>query len=295
MIAVREGGVLLVDKPVGPTSHDIVGRARKALGTRKIGHTGTLDPFASGLLALCVDAATRLAEYLTGMDKVYEAVAVLGVGTDTLDREGAVLETDEAWKNLGQDEIEAALGGLRGDVLQVPPQFSAKKIGGEAMYRKARRGETVELEPVPVRIGRLELLELELPRVRLLVECSSGTYVRGVARDLGAALGTAAHLDELRRTAVGGFSVDRAVPADSLDDPEAVSRAWLTPAEALAHLPRIRVNEELALRLARGQSVEATGSTPEGVPVAVELDGALAAVGERQGGLLKPRKVFLRV
>ncbi|NIP58321.1 MAG: tRNA pseudouridine(55) synthase TruB, partial [Gemmatimonadetes bacterium] len=200
-------GVLPVDKPVGPTSHDVVARARRALDTGRIGHTGTLDPFASGLLLLCVGPATRLSEYLTALEKSYVAVARLGVGTDTLDPEGAVVERSDSWSELDRARIEEASASFLGRREQVPPQFSAKKVGGEAMYARARRGERVELSPIPVEIHELELLGVDLPDVRLRIRCSSGTYVRALARDLGAALGEPAHLAELRRTAVGSFRV----------------------------------------------------------------------------------------
>ncbi|MFW6206816.1 MAG: tRNA pseudouridine(55) synthase TruB, partial [Gemmatimonadota bacterium] len=222
---------------MGPTSHAIVARARRALGTRKIGHSGTLDPFASGLLLLCVDAATRLSEYLTGLDKSYRTTMRLGQRTDTLDPEGEIVEEDEAWKALDAKRVQETLAGFVGEIQQVPPQYSAKKIGGEAMHRKARRGERVELEPVTRRIEAMELLEVDLPRVRFRIRCSSGTYVRALARDLGKALGSCAHLLELRRTGIGGFRVEDAVSLDDLDDPESVRRSWISPRDALAHLP----------------------------------------------------------
>lgn len=295
MMDVRPGEVLLVDKPAGPTSHDVVARVRRILGERKVGHTGTLDPFASGLLVLCVGAATRLAEYLSDLEKTYEAVAVLGERTDTLDPEGEVVERDGAWRRLDRERVETAVGALTEVTEQVPPQFSAKKVGGEAMYRKARRGERVELPPVPVRISDVELLALELPRVRLRMRCSSGTYVRAVARDLAESLGTCGRLEELRRTAIGDFRVSDAVSADRLDDLGPEEGARRCPADALAHLPAVEVTTADARRLAHGQGVEiASDAVPEGVPVAALADGVLVAVAERSGTRLRPRKVFVR-
>lgn len=295
MMEVRPGEVLLVDKPAGPTSHDVVARARRILGERKVGHTGTLDPFASGLLVLCVGAATRLAEYLSDLEKTYEAHAVFGERTDTLDPEGEVVERDEAWRRLDRERVETALGALAKVAEQVPPQFSAKKVGGEAMYRKARRGERVDLPAVPVRISDLELLDLDLPRVRFRMRCSSGTYVRAVARDLAASLGTCGRLEELRRTAIGDFRVSDAVPADRLDDLERKEGARRSPADALAHLPMLDVPASDARRMAHGQGVEtAPDGVPEGVPVATLADGVLIAVAERSGTRLRPRKVFVR-
>lgn len=292
--------VLPVDKPEGPTSHDVVAQARRALGTRKIGHTGTLDPFASGLLILCVGRATRLAEYLTGLPKSYVAEARLGVETDTLDREGRVVAETDGWERLTREEIESAATTLVGEIEQVPPQFSAKKVGGEAMHRRARRGETVELAPAPVTIYDLEVDEVDLPRVTFRVRCSSGTYVRALARDLGAGLGVGAHLTALRRTAVGGLEVERAVSLDALDDAEAVEAARLSPVDALAHLSRIEVDAGAARRIRHGQRIRhAQESHVEHVeddgdlqPVLVTRGGELVAVADIEGGVLKPRKVF---
>lgn len=290
-----DGGVLPVDKPSGPTSHDVVARARRALGIRKIGHTGTLDPFASGLLILCVGPATRLSEYLTGLDKSYVATVRLGTSTDTGDPEGAVTAEDAAWRGLGRADVEAGLAGLRGRILQVPPSYSAKKVEGERAYRRARRGESVELEPVEVEIHALDLLELHPPNVVIRLRCSSGTYVRAVGRDLGERLGTAAHLTALRRTRVGTFSVDEALPLDALADPGAVEDAWITPARAVAHLPSVEVDDEEAIRLAHGQVIRVPGGVDTGPrePVAVVRGGDLVAVAARDGDRLRPRKVFV--
>jgi tRNA pseudouridine55 synthase len=315
--------VLPVDKPEGPTSHDVVARARRALGTRKIGHTGTLDPFASGLLVLCVGRATRLAEYLTGLPKSYMAEARLGVETDTLDREGRVVAETDGWEVLGWEEIESAAVGLVGEIEQVPPQFSAKKVGGEAMHRKARRGEVVQLAPVPVTIDALEIEGVDLPTVTFAVRCSSGTYVRALARDLGERLGVGAHLTGLRRTSVGDHDLGRAVSLDDLDVPGIVERARMSPVEALGHLPRIGVDAEAARRIRHGQRIrvdelpsgvasgvlgpaagpvnpfaERVGAGPGSVdaaavePVVVTCGPDLVAVARLAAGVLEPRKVF---
>ncbi len=284
--------VVPVDKPVGPTSHDVVSAARRAFGERRIGHTGTLDPFASGLLLICVGKATRLAEYLTDLPKSYEAVARLGITTATEDLEGEVLEERGGWEALGEPEIGAGMEALRGDILQVPPQFSAKKVEGVRMHERARRGERVELEARPVTVHEIELLDVDLPFVRFFTRCSSGTYVRSLARDLGEALGVGAHLTELRRTAIGGFGVDAAVTVADLDDPAAVRAAAIEPVSALGHLPSISVGSDAVGRLAHGQWVDAAVSDEAG-PVAVASDGVLVAVGEVRSGKLRPRKVFV--
>jgi tRNA pseudouridine55 synthase len=287
-------GVLPVDKPVGPTSHDVVAAARRALRERRIGHTGTLDPFASGLLLLCVGSATRLAEYLTDLPKSYRAVARLGASTETDDHTGAVVATSEEWRTLSPERVREALSRMEGPLLQVPPAYSAKKVAGERMYDRARRGEAVELAPVPVHIYRIEVLSIDLPEVEFEVECSSGTYIRAIARDLGEALGVGGHLAALRRTRIGVHDVSRAVPLAALGEPEAVAAAWIPPAEALAQLPRVEVAEEAAAAIAHGKAVPAPAGGGEGAVVAVTAGGELLAVAEARGGLLHPRKVFPR-
>ena len=290
----RGGGVVPMDKPHGPTSHDIVAAARRALGTRRIGHTGTLDPLATGLLLLCVGQATRLVEFLTVLPKSYRARARLGVRTATDDSEGQVETVSEAWRALTREHAERALAAFRGSILQIPPRFSAKKVGGEAAHYRARRGEPVALAPTAVEVRRLELVGWEPPEMELDVLCSSGTYVRALARDLGEALGTGAHLVRLRRTAVGPFTVATALAVADLANRDAVRQAWLTPAAALAHLPCVVVGAEEAERLARGQAVTAprTADALESGPLAVLRDRELIAVAERRGDRLSPRKVF---
>lgn len=283
--------ILPVIKPEGPTSHDVVRAVRRELGCRRVGHTGTLDPFASGLLLMCVGRATRLAEYLSALDKTYEAVARLGQATDTLDLEGQVVEERRGWEDLDRGRIEEALLAQRGEVKQVPPAFSAKKVRGEAAHRRVRRGEEVRLEPVAVTIGALELTSLELPLVGLRVTCSSGTYVRALARDIGEALGVGAHLVRLRRTAIGPFGLDAALTLDHLSDARAVAEAAIAPLSALGHLPKVVLGDREADRLVTGQTVRVVDDGHRGL-VAVAHRGSLLAVGESAGGLLRPRKVF---
>jgi tRNA pseudouridine55 synthase len=280
-----------VDKPVGPTSHDVVGHARRALGIRRIGHTGTLDPFASGLLLLCVGPATRIAEYLSGLDKEYVATARLGETTTTDDLEGEVVARDAGWSDLSEPDIAEALRGFLGELAQVPPQYSAKKVAGEAMHRRARRGEHVELEASRVTVHELELLAVELPSIRFRLRCSSGTYVRAIARDLGEALGVGGHLTALRRTAIARFEVADAIPMAALADPDEVARVARSPLDALSHLPGWSADAEAARRITHGQSVPWSGPEVEG-PIAVAAEGELLAVGHAVDGLLKPSKVF---
>ena len=294
MVMARDAivGVLPVDKPEGPTSHDVVAVARRALNTRRIGHTGTLDPFASGLLLLCVGWATRIAEYLSGLPKTYVAVARLGVTTDTADRTGTVTGTSERWRELDRDEIVRAFRSQVGSFLQVPPQYSAKKVGGVPMYRRVRRGEEVEAKPVRVTIEEIEVLDVEPPDVRFRVRCSAGTYVRAIARDVGEALGTGAHLTALRRTRIGPHDVENALSIRELHDPVARQRAMLSPAEALAYLPAVDVGAREAAQVLQGRRLPVLPGTPPAGPVRVLHAGRLVAIAEADHGGLRPRKVF---
>jgi len=227
--------------------------------------------------------------YLVGADKAYEAEAILGVGTDTLDREGTPVSEDQAWSDLTRTDVVSALAGFQGEIQQTPPAFSAKKVGGEAAHRKARRGEVVTLDPVSVTIHEIEALEVDLPRVRFRTRVSSGTYIRALARDLGAALGTTAHLSHLRRTAVGPWSVREALSGDPRESgvpPE----AWIPPLDALVDWPRFALDEAAALRLAQGQRIRLEGM--EDGPVAAHWHGSLLAICDVEEGVLRPRRVF---
>jgi tRNA pseudouridine55 synthase len=283
-------GVLPVDKPDGPSSHDVVAAARRALGLRRIGHTGTLDPFASGLLLLCLGPATRLAEYITGLDKTYRATARLGVATDTLDRTGAVVSENGDWEALSESRIRAAFEGQAGTRLQTPPAYSAKKIGGRKAYELARAGEAVTPDPVEVTIHSLEVTAMDGPEIRFEMRASSGTYVRAVARDAGEALGVGAHLTTLRRTAIGPHTVEAALDLADLDDPDAVARALLPPREAVGHLPAVAVDADQRRRIGHGQRLSADGG-PTGV-VALVHGEELVAMAESDGRTIRPRKVF---
>ena len=292
MTADSSAGVLPVDKPEGPTSHDVVAMARRALKVRRIGHTGTLDPFASGLLLLCIGWATRIAEYLTGLPKTYVAVARLGVTTDTGDPTGTVTGESERWRELDADTIARAFRDQVGTFLQRPPRYSAKKVKGVPLHRLARRGEAAEAPPAEVTVYELDILELDPPHVRFRVRCSAGTYVRAIARDAGEALGTGAHLVSLRRTAIGPHDVDAALPLSELTDPAARARALLTPAAALQHLPGVDVDEAALRALGTGRAIPAPPGAPGAGPVRVLHAGRLVAIAEPADGRLTPRKVF---
>lgn len=290
----RGGGVLLVDKPAGPTSHDVVARVRSLAGIRRVGHAGTLDPFASGLLILLLGKATRLSEYLLGLEKEYVATAELGVETTTHDPEGEVVREDAGWTALTTSTIEDALSSFLGTNLQEPPSYSAKKIRGVAAHRRVRRGEEVEMKPVEVSIHEIRLLELGLPRVQFRLRCSAGTYVRAVARDLGRSLGVGAHLTGLRRTGIGSWSVSNAVALDDLREDQGWGERLLSPARALSHLPAVAVERDQARQIRNGQEISMEGPTiPQGEPIRILLDGELVAVGIAQGSALRPRKVLV--
>lgn len=286
------GAILRVDKPEGPTSHDVVAAARRALDTRRIGHTGTLDPFASGLLLLCIGPATRLSPYLTELKKRYVGVMRLGVATDTDDRTGAVTGSSEEWRRRSEEQVAEALRQQQGEILQVPPAYSAKRVRGERMHRRVRRGETVTLDPVPVVIDRIGIRSLDPPDVEFEVECSTGTYVRAIARDVGEELGTGAHLTRLRRERIGAHDVEDAVSMARLDDEGAVQRASLGPLDGLEHLPRLDVDDDAVAALGQGAPVAAPDDGPEDGAVAVVYGGRLLAVAEIMRGLVQPRKVF---
>ena len=286
--------VLLVDKPAGCTSHDVVALARRSLGARKVGHAGTLDPIATGLLVLGIGRATRLLGYLSGLDKEYEAVARLGVATDTLDRDGAKVAEDAAWTGLADAELRRAAAGMVGAMEQTPPAYSAIKVAGVAAHRRARRGEKVELAPRRVTVREFEVVGFRLPEVRFRVSCSSGTYVRSLAAELGRRLGTNAHLSELRRTRVGSFSVRAAASLQQLRAGTPPERARLRPTAALAHLPSIAVDEREAAMLANGARVPRDAPDCAAAVFSAAAGDRIVAIGAVRGGVLEPRAVFRR-
>jgi len=244
-------GVLVVDKPAGPTSHDVVDRVRQVLGTRRVGHTGTLDPFATGVLPVCVGRATRLARFLAGGEKEYVARVRLGFATTTDDVTGEPLGEPRAVEVSGE-RLAAALSRLVGSFDQVPPTFSARHAGGRRLYELARRGEAAPRPATPVTVYAVELRGREGDTVEIVVRCSPGTYVRALARDLGESLATGAHLAALRRTRSGAFGLGEAVPGDDLG--RAAER--LLPLSALLlDWPAVRVGEEGRLRVRNGREL----------------------------------------
>jgi len=268
-------GVLVVDKPQGPTSHDIVDRARRALRERRIGHTGTLDPFATGVLPLCVGRATRLARFLSGGDKVYRASVRLGFATTTDDLTGEPL-ADARAVSVSRMALEDAIAAFVGTFDQVPPAFSARHVGGRRLYELARRGEAAARAASPVTVHALEVLSFEADRLELEVRCSAGTYVRAIARDLGERLGTGGHLVALRRTRSGSFGLDQAVPGDALD--AAVADALVPLCRLLPDVAAVRVGEHGRTLVSHGRDLgpEAVeGAFPDAsAPLVRVLDGS---------------------
>lgn len=253
-------GLLIVDKPAGMTSHDVVAVCRRRLGERRIGHAGTLDPDATGVLVLGVGRATRLLQFLEAHDKTYRTTVAFGAETTTQDAAGEIVATADA-SHLTPDDVEAALEGLRGEIEQVPPMVSAVKVGGERLYAKARRGEEIDRTPRRVVVHELVLEGFAPPTLR--VRCSKGTYVRTLVHDLGRALGVGAHVATLRRTAVGSFTEQTATPLD------AVSADAIRPMEdAVAGYPKREITADDARDLAHGKRIAAAG-----------IDGPYAAVG----------------
>ncbi len=279
----------LVAKPGGsggPTSHDVVERVRRALGTTRVGHLGTLDPFAAGLLVIVVGRATRLAPFAAGWTKSYAGVIRLGAVTTTDDATGDPVAGSEAWRALDRAGVEQALARFRGAYDQRPPAYSAVKVAGERAYRRARRGEAVAgaLTPRRVAVAELELVDLALPDVRFRATVSAGTYLRSLARDVGEALGCGAHLAALTRTRVGPFRLADAVA------PEAVTaRDLRDPAALVSELPRQELDEAGRAAVLHGRSV--TAGKVAGGRVALFAGGELVAVAEREGEILKPRVV----
>lgn len=286
-------GILLVDKPGGITSHDVVARARRALGTRKIGHAGTLDPMATGLLVLGVEGATRLLTFVVGLDKTYEATIRLGVATDTDDAEGQVVsETDAA--SLDSVAIADGIAALTGRISQVPSTYSAIKVDGRRAYDLARAGEDVQLKAREVTVSRFDALTERRPStgsgaggvvdLDVVVDCSSGTYIRSLARDLGAALGVGGHLTALRRTRIGPFDVAPAAAVDALADAPLLDPA----AAAAAVLGRFDVTADEARDLRHGKRLlGAAVRLPASPTAAIDPDGVLVGIVERRGADVK--------
>ncbi len=288
-------GVLLLDKPVGLSSNDALIKAKRVMNAKKAGHTGTLDPFATGLLPLCFGEATKFSQDLLEADKTYEATVHLGIKTDTGDTEGEAIETLPV--DVTIEQIEAALARFRGPILQVPPMYSALTRDGKALYEYAREGIVLEREARPVTIHALELIGYEAPMLRIRVTCSKGTYVRVLGEDIGAALGCGAHLNALRRIQVGALTLDGMITLDALQA-HAEPRALLAPVDALlSTFPSVELTAELAKRFLNGQRL-ALGKEAVAVPaeqgrVRVYHDGKLLGTANLQEwAILAPERLI---
>ena len=276
-------GLLLVDKPGGITSHDAIDRVRRALGTRKVGHAGTLDPMATGLLLVGVGRATRLLRFLGDLEKTYEGAARLGVETDTLDADGEVVRTAAVAGSVTPAAIRAAMAGLEGGSLQRPPAYSAVKVGGRKLVDAARAGETLEATERPIHVRGFELVRAAGADLEFRVSCSSGTYVRVLLADVGRALGCGAHLTRLRRTAIGPFDVADAGAPDDPGDPLPVDRA-------VAHLPRLVLEPEEAVAAGHGRVLGPLGVAG---PYAIySPEERLIGVYEDDGGRARPQVIL---
>jgi tRNA pseudouridine55 synthase len=305
-------GALIIDKPEGITSHDVVARVRRAAGTRRVGHAGTLDPFATGVLVCCIGRATRLVQFLVGLDKEYIATVRLGYATDTQDGTGKQITPLRSSNELSLEELRRVSDQFTGPQLQTPPMFSAKKVGGERLYRAARAGREVERKPVSIVVHSMRLIEDYGPALNanedgtrdfgMLVRCSSGTYVRTLAHDIGERLGFGAHLVKLRRTEVGHFRIADALTLDEVErmTPDDLRNALISTPDMLSHLPIVWLDEERTKLVTNGRAFslsedEAAIAAHTGVSLRLcDREGALVAVGEYAPSLklVSPRVVM---
>ncbi|HWC66335.1 MAG TPA: tRNA pseudouridine(55) synthase TruB [Thermoanaerobaculia bacterium] len=297
------GALLLIDKPKGLTSHDVVERARRTTGEKKIGHTGTLDPMATGLLVLCCGRAARLQGFLTGLPKTYEGTITLGRATATYDAEGETTSEHAGPIAVSAEELERAAAKFRGEFEQSPPPYSAKKVGGRKFYEMARKGEDVPRAPKKVTVTRFELRPRGEKEVDFVLSCSSGTYIRSIAHELGEALGVGAHLSSLRRTRIGDFALGDAIPLATFEAAEEDVRVAPPHAIPLAMIPftfpRMTVASLEAWKIRQGQAIPARLEGAEGDWVSLlSPDGQMLALGQvtpigtGKIAMIKPRIVL---
>lgn len=276
-------GLALVDKPSGMTSHDVVDVVRRTFGTRKVGHAGTLDPMATGLLLIGVGRATRLLRFFGDLPKSYEGTAVLGVETDTLDADGTVVATRDA--SVRREDVERTLASMVGSSMQRPPAYSAVKVGGRKLYEAARAGETLEADERAIQVDAFSLTAFDPPDIGFSVTCSGGTYVRVLLADVGRTLGAGAHLSSLRRTAIGPYRVEDAVRIDELRDPLPIERA-------VAHLPQVALGDDEAMAAAHGSILAPAGI--EGPYSVNGPDGRLIGIYRDVGAKARPEVILAR-
>jgi tRNA pseudouridine55 synthase len=284
---MMDDGLLVLDKPQGITSRDAVDRAARWFPRKtKLGHAGTLDPLATGVLVLAVGHATRLIEYVQDMPKTYRARIILGATSDTDDADGTITTNSDA-KPVAESSIREALIPFVGEIEQVPPAYSAAHISGQRAYDLARRGDEVVLAPRRVRIDGNDLISYQWPLLELDVHCGKGTYIRSIARDLGTALGVGGYVAILRRTRIGPFAIDAAVSLDATA--EEAQKHLLPPAAAVSHKPVVRASNDEVRRLRQGQMIPASGS---GAVAVLDKSGELIAVGRVERAMLRPEKVM---
>lgn len=286
-------GFLNIDKPLHLTSHDVVSRVRRAFGVKKVGHAGTLDPLATGVLVICVGSATRLSEYVMHQAKAYRARVRLGVITTTDDAEGEIT-AEHAAAHITRAQVEAVLPRFTGDIQQKPPIYSAIKQGGRKLYERARAGEDVEVKPRPVHIDALEVTDWDNPEFTLEVTCGSGTYIRSLARDIGAALGVGGHLAGLVRTRSGRFTVEDAVSLGALaGNPQ---QHLIPPRDALTGYPVVTLDAAAVDHITHGRFIDGANDTPDGeIAFAYDAAGNFIAILSARRGKWKPHKVFSSV
>lgn len=291
-------GLMVIDKPEDWTSHDVVNKVRRFVGTRRVGHLGTLDPIATGVLPLLVGNATRLAQYFKRAEKTYEAVVRFGFSTDTFDRAGAAT-SPEVPVNLDRAILEAALEEFRGHIWQIPPDYSAKKIGGTAAYKLARKQLPVTIPPIEVDIFELTVLDVQSPYVTLRAHCSAGTYIRSIAHDLGVTLGYGAHLHQLRRTQSGDFRISQAITLARLEELASAGRVTeglLPAAELLPEFPSVHVDDSTAAQIRNGREFHVSPfrvKNESRYVKALSDEGELLAIGEAiLPNVYKPVVVF---
>lgn len=282
-------GFLNVYKPAGITSHDVVARLRRVTKIKQIGHTGTLDPFAEGVLPVCIGKATRLIEYLED-EKAYIGTVQLGSSTTTYDTEGEGVKFSD--KIVTKEEIETALEEFRGDIEQLPPIYSAIKVQGKKLYEYAREGKEVKIEPRGVNVSKLEIVDYkpELRQLSLRIECSKGTYIRSIANDLGEKLGTYGHLSKLVRVQAGDFALNEAVKLDDLDSIESVQNNLIYPLEKLSY-PKYELDDLEFEKVSHGMAINYTGAA-QGIIILTKKQ-SIAAIAKHLDGVLKCEKVFL--
>jgi tRNA pseudouridine55 synthase len=285
-------GFLNVHKAQGMTSHDVVAKVRRGLKIKKVGHAGTLDPMATGVLVICLGGATRLSEYVMQSTKRYSARVHLGATTDTYDAEGQVQLIRDA-AHITRADVESAIAPFLGDIQQIPPMYSAIKQGGRKLYDLARAGDIVERKPRAVRNDALEIMDWSPPEFTLDVTCSAGTYIRSLAYDLGEMLGVGAHLSGLIRLASGGFKIEDAQILDDLLTAENWTQFVIPPQTALADWPAVHLSAEDADHILHGRAIQHSDLHIRDLAFAYTPDGQLIAIVQAGDGLLRPHKVFL--